>query len=203
MARKKKQDAKVLIPALPIKTVSFSIVGTSPLLTNRFHPEDQKLLEGSQTGKARATSKNRDPEEEYERSLWRLGRGYGYPAHNMVQAFIGGCRNVEKVTMAGTRGTVDITSTVISDDGDELVRIRSKKGPVIFRRVVGGARGGKKAVKYCARFNEWSMDVSVTHDPRILSTEQLLLGWQCAGAYIGIGGWRPECSGRFGKFRLE
>jgi hypothetical protein len=201
---KPKKQTEVVIPQLPVETVSFLIVGTSPLLTNRFHPLDQAMLAGSQTGKAKATTNNRSPEDEYERSLWRIDKDtYGYPAHNMIQAFIGGCRNVEKVTMAGTRGTVDILSTQYGSGGDELVPIINDDDPRSWSRVVGGARGSKKAIKYCARFDTWSMAITATYDPRLLTASQFLLAWQCAGAYIGIGGWRPECSGRFGKFRIE
>ena len=54
-----------------------------------------------------------------------------------------------------------------------------------------------------ARFDEWAVTFRVDVDPELVDREQLLTWLDIGGRRIGVGNWRPEKSGRFGRFKLE
>jgi hypothetical protein len=46
------------------------------------------------------------------------------------------------------------------------------------------------------RFEEWGIDVEVEYEPSVMSKEDVVLAWENAGKYCGLGDWRPQ-NGRF------
>lgn len=51
-----------------------------------------------------------------------------------------------------------------------------------------------------AKFDEWSATFRVDIDPELVDADQLELWLDIAGRRIGLGDWRPEKSGTFGRF---
>ena len=53
-----------------------------------------------------------------------------------------------------------------------------------------------------ARFVEWGCTFSVIGDPELIDNQKLVNWLTIAGARIGLGDWRPACSGEYGRFRV-
>ena len=51
-----------------------------------------------------------------------------------------------------------------------------------------------------AKFDEWSCVVAVDCDDELVDKEQLEAWLDIAGRRIGLGDWRPEKSGTYGRF---
>ena len=51
-----------------------------------------------------------------------------------------------------------------------------------------------------AKFDEWAVTFIVEADPELVDREQLLRWLDIGGRRIGLGDWRPEKSGRYGRF---
>lgn len=56
---------------------------------------------------------------------------------------------------------------------------------------------------YRPEFPEWEIDVPVSYDARLISLESLVNLFERAGYSIGVGAFRPECSGCHGTFRVS
>ena len=54
-----------------------------------------------------------------------------------------------------------------------------------------------------ARFDEWAATFRVDVDPELVDREQLLVWLDIGGRRLGLGDWRPEKSGSFGRFEVE
>ena len=54
-----------------------------------------------------------------------------------------------------------------------------------------------------ARFDEWAATIRVDVDPELVDREQLLTWLDIGGRRIGVGNWRPEKSGQFGRFEVK
>lgn len=53
---------------------------------------------------------------------------------------------------------------------------------------------------YRPKFTDWSLTVDVFYDPDVAEAEGLLSYFTVAGKYIGLGGYRPDKGGMFGRF---
>lgn len=53
-----------------------------------------------------------------------------------------------------------------------------------------------------AKFDEWSATFRVDTDPELVDVDQLASWLDIAGGRIGLGDWRPEKSGIFGRFEM-
>lgn len=54
-----------------------------------------------------------------------------------------------------------------------------------------------------AKFDEWGVTFTVEADPELVDLQQLASWLDIAGRRIGIGDWRPERSGDYGRFETE
>ena len=61
--------------------------------------------------------------------------------------------------------------------------------------------GQSRVLRTRARFDEWAVEFTVECDPEQVDATQLAEWLDIAGRRIGLGDWRPEKSGRFGRFK--
>jgi hypothetical protein len=62
---------------------------------------------------------------------------------------------------------------------------------------------GTADIRYRAEFVAWSIDLPITYNARTVSVEQIVAMLDAGGFGTGIGEWRPEKDGQFGRFHVE
>ena len=146
--------------------------------------------------KAKVGREAKDPQQDYEDSLYRLngGGGFGFPAIGFKMAAVNACRLVDDFPMTNARQMF----FVMADEGD-LIKI---DGEPRLREdmVVVGQR--KPDIRYRGEFREWSATLKIDFDARVISAEQIANLFALAGNSVGIGEWRPERNGDKGRFRI-
>jgi hypothetical protein len=60
---------------------------------------------------------------------------------------------------------------------------------------------GTADIRFRAQFNTWGTVLTVTFNESMLSLDQLVNLFNAAGFGIGVGEWRPQRDGQFGRFR--
>lgn len=61
-----------------------------------------------------------------------------------------------------------------------------------------------RVMTYRPMFREWSVEeVNVIFDPNVINEDDLLRSWTNAGMMIGIGDYRPDKGGIFGRYFVE
>lgn len=65
--------------------------------------------------------------------------------------------------------------------------------------VIGRAR----ILRTRAKFDEWGAVFTVEVDPELVDKDQLDAWLDIAGRRVGLGDWRPEKSGHYGRFEVE
>lgn len=94
-----------------------------------------------------------------------------------------------------------IVTEVVSFDYD-----RERYGATVdelgsFAQFTVPVKVGKARINWTrAKFDEWSVTFRVDIDPGLVDAEQLESWLDIAGRSIGLGDWRPEKSGTFGRF---
>ena len=54
-----------------------------------------------------------------------------------------------------------------------------------------------------AKFDEWGLTFTLEIDPELVDQEQLETWLDIAGRRVGLGDWRPDKSGHYGRFEVE
>lgn len=134
----------------------------------------------------------KDPEQDYLDSLYiHPDGGYGFPSIGVKAAAVSAARWAD-AKMTELRGAFHIPG--------ELVKINGEPRP---REDMVRVGMGTADIRYRGEFPEWSTDIAVIANARAISVEQIVNLFNIAGFGVGIGEWRPEKDGQFGRFHVE
>lgn len=124
---------------------------------------------------------------------------FGFPILAFKNAAAQAVRAVSRsMTKAEARQAIQ----VFLADGGSLAELESSAGPhqrqheVIFQ-------GRTIDTRHQAEFPDWATTLMVAYSDCLLSREQVLGMFDAAGFGVGVGEWRPELGGAFGRFRVE
>ena len=198
MTTKKQTETTIEIPKVEIATVKFRVRGITPLIVSRFSEKAKQMMLEKQMKKASAGKEAKNPEEQYENSLYKFadGKRTGFPAVGFKAAMVRGGKQLG-FTMTDLRGRFH----VMADEGD-LVEIHGEPHPrEDMVRLATGVADIRFRGEYYAG---WEAELTIQYFKNAISAEQLAQLISIAGFSCGIGEWRPEKSnsGSFGLFEL-
>lgn len=180
---------------LEIGHVLVTVRGKSPLLCNQFTDVVMKGIADAQEKKGNKVGGKppRDPQAEYEGSIYRLEDGSpGFPAIAFKKAMVRAAKG-SGMPMTDARGAFHVMG--------DLLPLRASDPVMRSDRVVIGR--GITSIAYRSQFTRWEIDVPIEFNMRAISAEQLVNLLQVAGFAVGIGAWRPECDGNMGLFEVK
>jgi len=189
----KANDAPALY-GLKIGKVVVTVVGTSPLLVNRFPETAIDAIEAAQTGTARTKKAPRNPEKEFAntRYLDQHGRDC-LPAVAFKESMVRAVSYIDGMPMTEARGAFFI-------DGD-LIPLRCSEPYCQRSRVVLNRK--TTSIAYRACYETWEADLSISYQENVITVEQIINILELAGFAVGVGAWRPSCKGQFGRFQIK
>lgn len=192
-----KKSNSVTIKDFNIRTVSVKINGISPLIVHNFDQKVQIEMEAKQQGKAKTEKhKIRVPEDEFEGAKHKSPLGFdGFPAGGFKKALIRGAKMTGMV-MKDTAMALFIKPDCIEK---QLVKI---KGDCRMRTDMVRIGMGSADVRYRPEYLNWSATLNIEFNEGMVSVEQILQMIKAAGYGCGIGDWRPEKGGDYGRFDL-
>jgi hypothetical protein len=189
---------QVTLANLKIKVVRVPIVGISPLIMHKFSDKITKEIEAKQQGKAKnAKHEIRNPEEDYKNALHLTKDGHtGFPTGGLKKCIVRGAKAIGLVmtdVKAGLFIEPDCTSTnLVQIDGEYMMRTDQVR--------IGN---GSADIRYRPEFPEWSAVLTITYNEGLISLDQVFQAIYAGGYGTGIGDWRPEKGGNFGRFTLK
>ena len=174
-----------------VETVHIEVVGTASLICHRWSEKAKKMMLDKQTKRATGAKQVKDPQKDFEDSLYRHpDGGYGFPSVAFKAAAVrAGTYSDMKMTFL--RGAFHVTGELVPIDGEptmreDMVRLQGTTADVRFR----------------GEFKEWSATVPLQVNTSVLSIEQLANLFVIAGFAVGVGEWRPERNGQYGRFEV-
>lgn len=185
------------------KIVKIRIVGISPLLMNN----PAKMVKNNANNDAlKAGKKVYVPEEEAKAAAYINGDGQFYIHASSFKASIinpGGGASGRKIGKYGAASRVVAGMLVVSDQAiicdpkshkpakgysiDERRGVRNKAGIIIWR----------------PRFEEWETTITVEVDEDFVTVPQLIELLNLSGKVAGVGDFRPQKRGPFGRYTAE
>ena len=223
MATKKSEEI-ISIRPIELKKVTVRIVGDSPLIMHAWSEKAKRMMLEAQQGKKKGKAKEyRNPVAEFIDSMYWLegkptitddmsedeceaafvdviqsGARFGFPVTAIKQAGNSAAYRQGWVkNQMGLRGAYFINS-----DENGFVEIHSDT-PIMREDMVRIGMGSAD-LRYRGEFRNWYADLEITYNEGGEYSLEAILNVINAGGFIcGIGEWRPEKDGDYGRYHLE
>lgn len=177
--------------------MAFEITGISPLLQN-----NPAAFIGAVEEVALGAKKVYDDREEARmRTYWEDDGSFYHPMQSFIKAMlkaVAGKKFGKVFATKAVSGSVFLVSphaTILTRKGEPAQDYTIDRQPVVV---------GKARVLRCRPcWKEWFMKIAFEVDAAILGRPQVFEALSLAGRIIGIGDYRPEKGGGFGRFTVK
>jgi hypothetical protein len=191
----------VYIPPPRVAWMEVVIVGTTPLIMNKWSEKAKTILGGREKGDPIRKEK-RKPEEEFEAATHMYKGDYVFPVAAFKKAMVHACTFIDKkFTKIFARGAFFIRGDVTPD----LVKLECTEPWMREDTVRRPPKTGSASLAYRPQFDEWKCSLKIRFLEDIVTREQILHLLSYAGFCVGIGEMRPssESGTEFGCFEVE
>lgn len=215
MAAKKTEEI-VVIKAIDSKQVKIKIVGDTPLVVHAWSEKAKKMMLAAQMKETKTKAKDiRDPYDEFINSMYWLTKKPESTPEAFEEAVKNGAKwgfPVGAIKMAGNsaayrsgwvKNQMQLRgSYFLKTEFGDMAEI---KGCVpIMREDMVRIGMGSADLRYRAEFQNWSMEMILEYNAGgELTLDQIVNVINAGGYSVGIGEWRPEKDGDFGRYHIE
>ncbi len=182
-----------------MKSIKVTITGTTPLLCNKF--TDAAQMAATNATRLSTTGEKGSPKEIAQQKLYiseQTGKPI-IPQPNLFRCII----DAGKYFKAGKSKVTTIKSSLIPScvdvEGVEFPIQHRDQWQVDTRPVRIPSTGGR-ILAHRPIFHDWALSFNVVLDTEIMSENLFREILDKAGRAIGLGDFRPDCKGPFGKF---
>jgi len=196
MKQIKQEDRQITLSRLKIEILPVTIIGTSPLIFHRWDEKSKQMILDKQMKKAAKGRAVRDPQSDYQATYYRDSDGdIAVPVLMIKNALVSAVRNVEGLTMTLVRGALFCKG---DSQGFAKVKYTSER----MREDMVRVGMGTADIRFRGEVDGWSVSFLIEYNPTVISAEQVLSLLDLAGFSVGIGEWRPEKNGDYGRFKV-
>ena len=188
-----------------MKTISITIRGVTPLLQNRF--TEAAELAVSNAGKRALNGHKGTPREQAEPKCYRDAEGrFILPGINVFRSIIDAGKysksgrskiTTQKSSMIPAFASIDTLECLLTDHDDNPLT----DFEVDSRAVVIPSTGGR-IMAHRPRFDQWQLSFILQLDTSECDEKLMRSIVDDAGSKIGLGDFRPDRKGLFGKFKV-
>lgn len=179
--------------------INVKISGISPILMNRFTEENEVAVS---SGVSRVNKADRGtPREQATKKAYIDADGYLYlPGQNIYASIIeaGKFHKVGKSKITTQKSSLIPAGIFINE---MVCPFGTKDFEVDSRSVVVPATGGR-IMAHRPRLDEWSLSFSLDVDEKMFDEKTVRLLVDDAGSKCGLGDFRPNRKGTFGRFTV-
>lgn len=178
-----------------MKTITITIEGTSPILINRFKEQDEVPVKMKKAGKKDyGTSREQAEQTAYadpDGKIWipsswvkgaltTVSSDYKLPAsRKSVKSIIGGA-------------VIPVDEKIYFNEKYKIKDIEVDSRPCVIQRA--------RIMRHRAKLEKWSMTFNLELEEDLIDTENLHEMITAAGRRAGMGDFRPQRGGPFGRF---
>jgi hypothetical protein len=182
----------VTVPRINVQRMHVTLVGDAPLISHKWSEKAKKEMLDKQMKKAKTAKEAKDPERDYRESLYEHpDGGFGFPCVAFKAAAVSACRFADGMKMTEARGAFHVVGELAQIDGEPNMR------EDMVRVGMGTAD-----IRYRGEFQTWRTTLTVAYNASAISPEQIVNLFNLAGFGVGVGEWRPEKDGSYGRFHV-
>ncbi len=205
MAAASKTSTSIALPPLALEVVEIPIIGTAPLIVHAWSEKALRQMADKQQRKATKGREAKDPRADFIGSLYPLDNlsqvptdeelaaaRFGFPAVAFKSAAVTACTSTGSITKVAARQAFHVVGEMVEIIGP----------PPAMREDVTRVGMGVADLRYRGQFDPWGARVRVEINTAVISAEQIVNLFNLAGFAVGVGEWRPERDGGYGRFRV-
>jgi len=194
-------DDVIQIKKIEPDTITVHLLGASPMIMHRFAFKAwQELLlpAAKKNAAAKAESLKHDPLNEFRECCYR-NRSEGeptalhYPAGAFSKALAAAALDLPGATKAQILRLVGVVSTQINIYGVPTLGMDMVRSSDMART---------PDVRTRAYLPEWACKVEISYIRSLIGAEQIVNLMDAAGLIVGIGDYRPQKGGQYGRFSV-
>lgn len=193
------QSANFDAPAtMEPRVAIYRITGKTPLMQNN----PASFIGVEEEGGLTVGKKKYDDEEEARLRVYKEDDVYVHPTESFTKAMIKSAvnkrigKNAATTVLKGTVFICEPSCVILNGDGKPATHYEIDRRPVVLR--------GKDRILRCRpKWFPWSMQVALELDTSIIQPKDVEIILSLAGRIVGIGDYRPEKGGGFGRFGCE
>lgn len=211
-----KKMEKIDVPPLELEHLIVPIIGDTDLIVNNFSKKSKQQMLDKQMQVPQQKRTKKVPEEDFLGSLYILDgkpklvkkgdRTYavgftpGFPANALKNVAVAACTAIDGIFKTVARQAFHV-------DGYTLPILDAKTGkPAVpwMRDDVVRLAGPRPVadIRFRACFENWMIKIPLTYNKRMIDPTRIVHLFNNAGFGVGIGEWRPECDGPYGRFSV-
>lgn len=228
MAKKAENSTVIKINPIKLQKARITVIGDTPLIVHSWSEKAKKEMLAAQQKikKDKKAKEIRDPFSEFmDAAYWITPEPEEKTPEAFEQAIANGAKfgfktiafklaAISAVYRAGiTKNKVDMMCSffvnavdgINHETGEELAVIQSNRPPVLREDMVRIGGMSKTAdLRYRPAFVNWKTELEITLiDTGVFNMESIINAINLGGYMNGIGEWRMEKSGDFGRFHVE
>ena len=180
------------------KTITFTIKGISPLIQHKWSEKAKREMREKHAGKKTKSREVRNPEKEFQEACYLTDEGeYGIP----LMAFKNSLITAAHKDIGIEKTLVRKAFFIKSEDSNLINKIECSE-PVMREDMVR-VGAGSADMRYRPEFRQWSTTITAEIDSQLLTVDDVVNLINRAGFGVGIGEWRPEKNGEYGRFEVD
>lgn len=191
----------IKIPAIQVSKMKVKIVGETPLLSHKFTEKAKASIEKTQQGESEK-KKKRNPDQEFQDAAYVDAKGNDCaPGSWLFQSMY---------SAAGFNSKSDKEGFKEKERFRMAVRIPFTLYPIEYDKkemrtdyVKIGGMTKVADMRYRPEYTGWSITFDLEYEPDVISPKRIAEILQRAGKSCGIGDWRVQKKGDFGRFRVD
>lgn len=200
-----KTSTAIELPPLAIQTLRVPVIGDSALITHAWSEKALRAMADKQQKKATAGREAKDPWADFCGSMYWLSdrpdkpteadvesARFGFPAIAFKAAAVTACTSIGSITKIAARQAFHVEGEFVEIIGP----------PPSMREDVARVGMGAADLRYRGEFKPWSAILTVKFNAGLMSASQVVNLFQTAGFAVGVGEWRPERDGPYGRFHV-
>lgn len=191
--------SEVTLKPVQTKQINIRIKSLSPMIQHKWSEKAKEMMRQKHAGKKTKNREVREPEQECIDATYYTDDGeFGIPVDAIKASIIEAAHN----DLGVPKTLVKKSLFVECDDKHRVVAIQIDDPPNLREDVVR-LSGSSTDLRYRPEFKQWAAEIQITFDSGNLSVEDIINLINRAGFGVGIGEWRPERGGEFGRFAVD
>lgn len=183
---------------IAIKKVKFTITGKTPMIQHQWSEKAQREMREKHAGKKTKVREARNPEKEFQDACYLTDEGeFGFP----LMAFKNSLITAAHKDIGIEKTLVRKALFMVCKDSGLIAKMECNEP--IMREDTVRVGAGSADLRYRPEFRNWSAEITVELDAALLTLEDLANLINRAGFGVGIGEWRPEKGGEYGRYELS
>lgn len=191
-----KLQVKPIVP----QVFSFHIRGVSPLIHHAWSEKGLRQMRMTAAERKKQPKVARDPQTEAAGAMYILPDGSpAFPMLAFKTALISAAHKDLGIEKTLVKKAIFIPSRAY--EPGLLARLKCSEPHIREDIVRVGA--AQTDLRYRPQFDEWQVNVVLEVDTELLSEQDIINLVNRAGFSVGVGEWRPEKGGEYGRFEFD